>query len=269
MKCRICKNPTLPGARLCGPCRAALNRARHAGEGATLATEGSTVSRRGSRPSRPGGPSGPAPVPDDPGEVPKLRRWPAAVMIASVVAAAAAYAWLGSAGSPGPGRHPGATHGAPARVASAASGGAKPPSDAMPSLAQGDDAAGTHAAMPPAEPPVYLRDRELTSSRREVASSRSQSGGRSAAAPEAPAAGVAEGASSSGTPGLVAARNPGALPGVTASEDPRQALDEALAQCGGNFIERVACGQRARFRYCDGYWGRAPQCPSGAVAVNR
>jgi hypothetical protein len=269
MKCRICKNPTLPGARLCGPCRAALNRARHAGEGATLAAEGSTVSRPGSRPSGPGRLSGPAPVPDDPGEVPKLRRWPAAVMIASVVAAAAAYAWLGSAGSPGPAEHPGAMHGAPAPVASPASGGAKPSSDAMPSLAQGDETAGTHAALPPAEPTVYLRDRELTSSRRDVASSRSQSGGRSPAAPVAPATGVAEGASSGGAPELVAARNPGALPGVTASEDPLQALDEALAQCGGNFIERIACGQRARFRYCDGYWGRAPQCPSGAVAVNR
>ncbi|HSQ80703.1 MAG TPA: hypothetical protein VLU54_06130 [Casimicrobiaceae bacterium] len=48
-----------------------------------------------------------------------------------------------------------------------------------------------------------------------------------------------------------------------------QALDDALAGCGGNFVERVICGQHARFRYCDGYWGRVPQCPSGAVADNR
>ncbi len=192
-------------------------------------------------------------------------------MIASVVAAAAAYAWLGGAGPPGPAERPGPMHGALARVASPGFGGAKAPSDALPSLAQADEAAGTHAATPPAEPTVYLRDRELTSSRRDAASSRSQSGGRSpaAAAQIAPATGVAEGASGSGMPELVAGRNPGALPGVAASEDPLQALNEALAQCGGNFIERIACGQRARFRYCDGYWGRAPQCPSGAVAVNR
>ncbi|MGE5666616.1 MAG: hypothetical protein ACM338_00320 [Betaproteobacteria bacterium] len=56
---------------------------------------------------------------------------------------------------------------------------------------------------------------------------------------------------------------------IAAPDDRWQALNEALANCGGNFIERIVCGQRARFRYCDGYWGRVPQCPSGAVADNR
>ena len=61
----------------------------------------------------------------------------------------------------------------------------------------------------------------------------------------------------------------GRLQAVAAPGDRLQALDAALAQCGGNFIERIVCGQRARFRYCDGYWGRVAQCPSGAVADNR
>ena len=44
-----------------------------------------------------------------------------------------------------------------------------------------------------------------------------------------------------------------------------QRLDEALAQCTRtDFISRVICGQRARFRYCDGYWGKVPQCPGNA-----
>ncbi|MGE5090020.1 MAG: hypothetical protein ACM3QY_12900 [Candidatus Levyibacteriota bacterium] len=47
------------------------------------------------------------------------------------------------------------------------------------------------------------------------------------------------------------------------------ALDDALARCSGNFVERIVCGQRARFRYCGGYWGRVPQCPTGAIANNR
>jgi hypothetical protein len=59
------------------------------------------------------------------------------------------------------------------------------------------------------------------------------------------------------------------LPGGAEPEDSLKALDAALGQCGGNFMARIVCGQRARFRYCDGYWGRVPQCPSGAVAVNR
>ena len=264
MKCRICKNPTLPGARLCGPCRAALNRARHVGDGATMAIEGATVSRPRGVP----GVSGEAPAADGSGEGPKLRRWPAAVMIASVVAAAAAYAWLGSAVGPGP-----AKPGSPAAMASPAIGRAKPSHDALPRFAQGDEPAGTHVAMPPAEPTVYLRDRELTSPRRDAASRRPGSGGESSAAsaPGAPAGDGARAGSQSqvAPPERVDANGPVAVPGVAAPEDPLQALDAALAQCGGNFIERIACGQRARFRYCEGYWGRVPECPSGAVAVNR
>jgi len=39
-------------------------------------------------------------------------------------------------------------------------------------------------------------------------------------------------------------------------------LDEELSQCTReDFIARVICGQRVRFRYCDGYWGKVPQCP--------
>jgi hypothetical protein len=35
-----------------------------------------------------------------------------------------------------------------------------------------------------------------------------------------------------------------------------------LARCTReDFIARVICGQRARFRHCDGYWGTVPQCP--------
>ena len=29
------------------------------------------------------------------------------------------------------------------------------------------------------------------------------------------------------------------------------------------FLSRVVCDQRVRIRYCDGYWGKVPQCPGG------
>ena len=45
----------------------------------------------------------------------------------------------------------------------------------------------------------------------------------------------------------------------------RRSLDadgEELSRCTReDFIARVICDQRVRFRYCDGYWGKAAQCP--------
>jgi hypothetical protein len=41
-------------------------------------------------------------------------------------------------------------------------------------------------------------------------------------------------------------------------------MTEDLARCTReNFIERVVCDQRVRVRYCEGYWGKVAQCPSG------
>lgn len=39
-------------------------------------------------------------------------------------------------------------------------------------------------------------------------------------------------------------------------------MDDELSRCTReDFIARVVCGQRVRFRYCDGYWGKVSQCP--------
>lgn len=43
-----------------------------------------------------------------------------------------------------------------------------------------------------------------------------------------------------------------------------QSMDEALAACSGGFFERVLCRQRTRIAFCDGYWGRVPQCATAA-----
>ena len=46
-------------------------------------------------------------------------------------------------------------------------------------------------------------------------------------------------------------------------------MDHELSQCTReDFIARVVCGQRVRFRYCDGYWGKVPACP-GSPAIER
>jgi hypothetical protein len=61
-----------------------------------------------------------------------------------------------------------------------------------------------------------------------------------------------------------AAAPPGAL--AAAPEPPRpdrlQALDGALAGCARETAEgRAVCERRARLQFCNGYWGKVPQCP--------
>jgi hypothetical protein len=42
-----------------------------------------------------------------------------------------------------------------------------------------------------------------------------------------------------------------------------QMMAEAMAQCSpAQFFSRIACEQRTRNRYCEGYWGQVPQCPN-------
>ena len=45
--------------------------------------------------------------------------------------------------------------------------------------------------------------------------------------------------------------------------DPLQVMNENLAQCSGDVIDRILCDQRVRRQFCDGQWGKVPQCQSG------
>jgi len=45
---------------------------------------------------------------------------------------------------------------------------------------------------------------------------------------------------------------------------------EELHRCQSEgFLSRVVCDQRVRIRFCDGYWGKVPQCPGGIVNPDR
>jgi hypothetical protein len=40
-------------------------------------------------------------------------------------------------------------------------------------------------------------------------------------------------------------------------------MNDELSRCTReDFITRVICGQRVRFRYCEGYWGKVDACPA-------
>jgi hypothetical protein len=46
--------------------------------------------------------------------------------------------------------------------------------------------------------------------------------------------------------------------------DPLQVMNENLAQCAnGDLLDRILCDQRVRRQFCDGQWGKVPQCQSG------
>jgi ribosomal protein L40E len=70
------------------------------------------------------------------------------------------------------------------------------------------------------------------------------------------------------------AQNPDAAPvGAPVAEtrkakrpDPWEAMHVSLASCGGDLIARIVCDQRVRRRFCEGHWGKAPECAS--VAAN-
>jgi len=72
------------------------------------------------------------------------------------------------------------------------------------------------------------------------------------------------------TPAVTHAHVAAASTAATRVADRWQRLDEEIAQCTrADFITRVICGQRARFRYCNGYWGKVPQCPGSPATTDR
>lgn len=53
-----------------------------------------------------------------------------------------------------------------------------------------------------------------------------------------------------------------AAPKATKAADPWAKLRQELETCTReDFITRVVCGQRVRFKYCAGSWGKVPECP--------
>lgn len=62
----------------------------------------------------------------------------------------------------------------------------------------------------------------------------------------------------------------GRTPSPTAQPDRWQQMREAMARCAGdNFFKRVACEQGVGQQFCEGFWGKVPQCPSGPPVKDR
>jgi len=48
--------------------------------------------------------------------------------------------------------------------------------------------------------------------------------------------------------------------------DPWQQMSEAIGRCPAGFLGHVVCEQKIRLQYCEGQWGKVPQCPGGPSA---
>jgi len=117
------------------------------------------------------------------------------------------------------------------------------------------DSAPAAAAVPPTRTPVEIKPLPAKPARKPAVTA--------APKPSAPA------------PAAVAAPEPAPVPAPPpVAAAPRKAppvdrwaqMSEELSRCTReDFIARVICDQRVRFRYCDGYWGKVAQCPGNPV----
>ena len=230
MNCPICGKPTLMSAKLCGPCRAALKRAR---DDTVFELPGAAPTRREGSEAR------------SAGRTRAIRR--------TLAVAALGLAAFGAAAVHLAGRDAGAA--APAAVAAPASprpyDGTAPVPAAAPVLST--------SAAAPVTPALDLPPQPVTQPSRP----------HEPVAPRMPKAVVAPIDAMPPAPLPATLPIPAAralVAAVSAAADPWQAMDAALARCAGEgLFARLGCEQRVRTKYCDGHWGEAPQCPGGVA----
>ncbi len=232
MPCAICGGAALPAAKLCGACKAALKRARH-----ETVSQLDPLPRRPSRGRRTDTRSGRESRADT--APPRTRRGgmrvPASVVALGVVFIATAsfvsYLRGNSEGSD---------------LAAVAAGTTAPyvplPTSAAPRPSSIEPFARppreTRPAPPPAKPAPAVRPKAPPTPPREAVTEPP----RSVAAVVEPVA------------------TPPVAPKVEPPPDRWQLLAAAIAQCGSG-LGGVFCEERARWQYCDGYWGKVAQCP--------
>jgi hypothetical protein len=267
MKCTICGGRTLPGAKLCLPCRAALRRARDETVSELLplprrlealaATGMSTLSRpidliaerRAKRRARKA-----AQVPSIDIELtpryPPLRA--AAITLFVLAVGVLAYGFTQQLrGDPHTSVVPDSVPApVPHTSVSPVTLAAEARESALSAVASRESATETPTEQPGAQavtPRIEAKPRKTA-----PASSRLP------ARIEAPTTTAVE-----VVPMVVAAAPPPPAPRV--APDRWQSLSAALERCTGNLFARIGCEHVARAQYCDGYWGQVAQCPGGVV----
>lgn len=244
--CVICRGPRLPGARLCGPCKAALKRARL-----------ETVSELIPRPSRAAAEAQEARrrarEVTAVRAVKPWRRWliaPGYFLAAAAVIGVGYVAWhvvRPTHAAPAAALQPPAA--SQAIVPNAPAGAA---ADTVTTKAK--DVAGASTPHPAPRAPVVSH----------VARSAPKRVVEAPPVPTAPPADRFAVAAPRELPAPVPMRE-AVLPVREAPAPDRwQVMSDQIVRCGRDgFLAGVICEQRVRIKYCEGYWGSAPQCPSG------
>jgi len=259
MKCMICGGQTLPGAKLCLPCRAALRRARDDTVSELLPLPGRREAFAFSQ--SPGAGRSPPLAP----AATRLERPLRRRLTAAQLHAAAVVAFVAAAGvltfvtvHSAPREHP---------QAAAPSADATPafPPRVSPSTMLGTAREESHpsempvADVPAATPPVPAVSTPVE--RKPDRAVRAKAAVRAATLVELDPAGVPTTA-----PVVIAAPAPAAVAVTSAPAERTSILATSLAACAGsNFFVRTACEQRTRAQFCEGKWGQTAQCPSGVA----
>lgn len=240
MKCPICGKQTLPGAKLCGPCRAALKRAKDdsvwvmppgADAARPTASMGALAPEAGAARSTGGT---------------RLGGWRGVgVGIAALFVAAGVLATVRLVQVDGPVsvERPAA---APPAQPTAAPAPSTPDVLDLPAVTP----RGAPSVATPAVDvePAPVRPRERAPKPRPVVEP-----------PPPPAPVVIEAPPPEPAPPPAVERPAPAKP-----IDPWQRMSESLARCAGQeLFARLGCEHRVRATFCDGNWGRVPQCPGG------
>jgi hypothetical protein len=264
MKCTICGHKTIPGAMLCGPCRAALKRARYMS--VQVAPPTSRMPRRNRSGAAPAAGPPRAPVAAGPFAVAGMIRAPGALArlvrgpLLPGLAAVAALAALGVA----------------AYVAQPAARETLPNANsivAAPLVAGGPQSAVAGEKVPNARAMGIDASMTLNASSPDhpIEPPRQPSPGRTLRNPPAPGRPAPDIPLSAGqgaeiqepVPEVPRPAPPPPAPAVVPPPPDRwQSMRDDLSRCDreggfGGFV----CDQRVRLASCEGYWGRVPQCP--------
>jgi hypothetical protein len=269
MNCTICGKPTLPGAMLCGPCKAALKRARYMTVQEDMRRPSVIDVRRASRRVRAPAPT-PMPAaakiaPDSvpPAPIPAASDFNSALGRRIFIGIFVVAAILGSVSYFGL-RELGAHAGDAAPVSSAAA----PGDEASPSVAapaKEEPAAAPLQVATPVMPAAVVPDPQLPPAAKPPLK-RAQTASR------------ATFATTNGDPpdAVYVAPEPEkpapapAPPPPPPAPDRWQTMRDAQAQCDRQgVIDGLICGQRVKMQYCDGYWGKVPQCQGANVPYER
>jgi hypothetical protein len=242
--CSICRGPVLPGLRLCGACRAALKRARHATVSEELTAPSASARRRKASVARAQSSQQLAPARRNAGS---KRAWTVIAAIAAVAAGSFVALHVARPGQPVP------VVPSPSALATAS---VAPKPAPVPETSKVRAEFGATVAPPVSTRVAPLPNRAATAKR----------------APEslpAPTAPVQERfpAATETPPPMPTPQAAVAEPPQDPAPDRWQRMANEAASCGSEgFLARVVCEERIRLRYCEGHWGQAERCPVAAVA---